>query len=154
MKIFCALGCKSKEKIEEIVQVEGIPLKSLAGSKELETSKCRTWADICLLRFIEDGCEEYQIVENDRSSLQSGVLVIRFSSAVESSETLTFFRIVVSRQMLQEVMGYDPKTKAGSYADGIIASNVRLNASVTTVVRSLFTNKEHEGQRQKTYGDT
>lgn len=75
-------------KTENNAQVKESLLKKVEGSEALEVYWWRTGADLPLLRFRKDYCEDNEIVKEELCSLQSRGPVFQVSSAEQSTVTL------------------------------------------------------------------
>lgn len=86
---------------------------------------------------VQDG-----IVEQKGSSAGSKEHNVEKISAGGGSETLTCLWNDVAGQMLQILLGYDPKRNDGSYMKGTILSSATLDIWVATTVQCLANKKK------------
>lgn len=70
------------------------------------------------------------------------------------AETLTLFRHKVGEQVLQDFVGYNPKRRVRSYAEGRIMSIALLFACCVTVVHIIGKTENRIEHHQKKYADT
>lgn len=57
----------------------------MEGNAELDIWRWRIYADVSLLRYLEYECDEYEIVLEERSALQIGVVAFENTSSRESA---------------------------------------------------------------------
>lgn len=81
--------------------------------------------------------------------MQSRMIPVQSHFAGENAEMLTLIWNEVGEQLLQDILGQDPRQMNPGYVQGAIMSIVVLNACVVTVVCCLVESKNPGGYRQK-----
>lgn len=138
-----------KEMKEAISPARENLLKEVEGAEGLEMSLFRTCADVSLFLPKESEHEKDEIVLEKHFSLQSRVFVTQDYCAGETAETLAQFQNHVAEQSLRAPMGYDAKTKFGSYMEGTTMPITRLDGGVVTIVCCLVKKKRVEDTVRK-----
>lgn len=67
-------------------------------------SRRRTCADVPVLQLKEDGCDEYEVLVQGRSLLQSGMPSVGYNAAAERPEGLTLFLNENAKQVLRHFL--------------------------------------------------
>lgn len=71
--------------------------------------------DVSLLCIQVGTSKESKIVIQEQSSSHSRTFAVENTSAAKSAEILTLFRNDLAKESLREFLGYEPRTKDGSY---------------------------------------